>query len=99
MKEDKFLQLDKQISQTPLYGLLGAKGIEELRSKIVELIVDQVRDDLEHSSYYIIDPDDINETLNENIIEEALADIKAEYKEKVKKYMSVQLEKLLNGMD
>lgn len=78
MREDRLGYIENEISKTPLYSLLGADGIDELKSKIIDIIVRQVEADLRNSHYYLISPDDINNTLQENIIEEAIQEIKVE---------------------
>lgn len=47
------------------------------------------------STYYLIDPDDINETIGNNIVQEAVNEIKAEWKDKIKEYMSKKIEDML----
>lgn len=95
MEEDRFQYLEKEISKTPLYGFLGAEGIEELRHQVINIICERVKEDLADSHYYIMNPDDVNETLGENIIQEAIDEIKVEWKEKIKEYMSKKLEDML----
>ena len=68
MREDRLNYIEKEISKTPLYSLLGADGIGELKSRIIDIICDQVQKDLRDSSYYLIDPDDVNETLGEILL-------------------------------
>ena len=92
---DRLDHIENEISKTPLYGLLGADGIAELKSRIIDIICDEVQRDLHSSSYYIISPDDINETLGKTVINEAVEEIKAEYKDAVKNYMAKQLEKMM----
>ena len=60
MREDRLNYIEKEISKTPLYLLLGADGIGELKSRIIDIICDQVQKDLRDSSYYLIDPDNTN---------------------------------------
>lgn len=96
MREDRLGYIENEISKTPLYSLLGADGIDELKSKIIDIIVRQVEADLRNSHYYLISPDDINNTLQENIIEEAVQEIKVEWKDRVKEYMGSKLSDLLN---
>ena len=75
--------------------MLGADGISELKSRIIDIICDRVQKDLRDSSYYLISPDDINETLGENIIQEAIDELKEEWKDKLKEYMSQKLEAMM----
>jgi hypothetical protein len=97
MGEDRLNYIEKEISKTPLYSLLGADGISELKSRIIDIICAQVQEDLRDSSrsYYLIDPDDVNETLGKNIVQEAINELKEEWKDKLKKYMSQKLEAMM----
>ena len=40
MKEDRLNYIEKEISKTPLYALLGADGVDELKSRIIDIICD-----------------------------------------------------------
>ena len=95
MREDRLNYIEKEISKTPLYSLLGADGICELKSRIIDIICDQVQKDLRDSSYYLISPDDVNDTLGENIVQEAIDELKEEWKDKIKEYMSQKLEAMM----
>lgn len=95
MREDRLNYIEKEISKTPLYSLLGADGIGELKSRIIDIICDQVQNDLRDSSYYLISPDDVNETLDNNIVQEAVDELKEEWKNKLKEYMSKKLEEMI----
>lgn len=95
MREDRLNYIEKEISKTPLYSLLGSDGIDELKSRIIDIICDQVQKDLRDSSYYLISPDDVNETLEENIVQEAINELKEEWKDKLKEYMSKKLEAMM----
>ena len=95
MREDRLNYIEKEISKTPLYSLLGSDGIDELKSRIIDIICDQVQKDLRDSSYYLISPDDINDTLEENIVQEAIDELKEEWKDKLKEYMSQKLEAIM----
>ena len=95
MREDRLKYIEKEISKTPLYSLLGAEGIDELRHRVIDIICEQVENDLKDSHYYLISPDDVNETLNNNIVQEAVDEIKTEWKDKIKEYMSKKLEEMM----
>ena len=95
MREDRLNYIEKEISKTPLYSLLGGDGIGELNSRIIDIICDQIQKDLRDSSYYLISPDDVNETLEENIVQEAINELKEEWKDKLKEYMSQKLEAMM----
>lgn len=95
MREDRLNYIEKEISQIPLYGLLGADGIDELKHRIIDIICERVQSDLRDSHYYIISPVDINETLGENIVQEAVDELKDEWKDRIKEYMNKKLEDML----
>lgn len=95
MREDRLNYIENEISKTPLYSLLGADGIGELKSRIIDIICDQVQNDLKDSHYYLISPDDVNETLDNNIVQEAIDELKVEWKDKLKEYMSKKLEAMM----
>ena len=91
---DRLDHIENEISKTPLYSLLGADGIEQLKNRIINIICDVVENDLRNSHYYLISPDDINDTIGKNIIDEAIEELKEEYKDKIKEYMVTKLDKL-----
>ena len=95
MREDRLNYIENEISKTPLYSLLGADGIGELKSRIIDIICDQVQNDLKDSHYYLISPDDVNETLDNNIVQEAIDELKVEWKDKLKEYMGKKLEAMM----
>ena len=94
-KQDRLEYIENEISKTPLYGLLGADGIDELKRRVIDIICDAIKNDLRDCHYYLISPDDVNETLGENIIDEAVEELKAEYKDKIKEYMASKLEAMM----
>ena len=67
--------------------LLGAEGVAELRSKVIDMIVDVIRSDFEHSGDYLCSPEDISSEIYEEVRREVLAEIKDEYKTRVKAYV------------
>ena len=58
--------------------MLGADGIEQLKNRIINIICDVVENDLRNSHYYLISPDDVNDTIGKNIIDEAIEELKEE---------------------
>ena len=72
MSEDRFNYIEKEISKTPLYSLLGADGIGELKSRIIDIICDQVQKDLRDSSYYLISSDDVIRLLERTLFRKLL---------------------------
>lgn len=83
MGEERGLEcIEREISKTPLYSLLGADGIDELKHKVIDIICDVVKSDLKGSCYYLISPEDVNRTVGIKIIDEAVEELKEEYKKK-----------------
>lgn len=95
MKENGLKHIEKVISKTPLYSLLGAEGIDELRHRIIDIICEQVQSNLSADCLYLVDPEDISNTLNNNVVQEAVNELKVEYKDKIKEYMSKKLEEMI----
>lgn len=82
------------LNGTVLQDFLGAEGVDELRNKVIELIVDQIRDELSQSYTYIISPDDISNDIYKEVLDGIVEEIKVEYKEKV----AEAVQKRLNGL-
>ena len=99
MKEDRLNYIGKEISKTPLYSLLGADGIGELKSRIIDIICDQVQKDLRDSSYYLISPDDVNDTLGENIVHEAIDELAKKDDRSFSNYVVQVLKEHVNNVE
>lgn len=82
------------LDNTVLSQFLGADGVEELRTKIIDVIVEEVRDQLKQSSSYIISPDDICTEIFDRVVNDLYEEISTEYKKKV----SEAVEKKLAGL-
>lgn len=89
------MRIEKEISKTPLYSLLGSEGIDELKSRIIDIICKQVQEDLRNSAYYLISPDDVNETIEKNIVDDAVEELKEDWKDKLKGYMEQKIEAMM----
>lgn len=74
---------NKCLDKTVLEELLGADGVSELKTRLINIIVDQVREDLKQSDYYIISPNDISDDLYKDIINEVKDQVRKEYKDKI----------------
>lgn len=53
----------------PLLQFLGEKNVEDMKKRIVDVIVEQVRDDMHDYCEYLIDPDDIVVNLMDDTID------------------------------
>lgn len=82
------------LDNTVLSQLLGTSGVDELKSKIIDVIVEEVRDQLQSSSQYIISPDDVSSDIYHDVIEAIEEEIKEEYKEKIAEAIAKKMEGL-----
>ena len=73
--------------------ILTSDDRDEVRESIKQLIIEQVKSDLEESEYYIFDPDELQEMLT-NLAEEVKEEIKPLIKEKMFSDMMKKLELL-----
>lgn len=86
--------INEVLKKSILYELLGAEGIAELRSKVIDVIVDTIRSDFEQNEKYILSPEDISSDIYDDIKNEVLAEIKDEYKERVKTHVDKKFKEL-----
>lgn len=71
--------------------ILTSEDRDEVRGAIKQLIIDQVKSDLEESEYYIFDPDELQEMLS-SLAEEVKEEVKPLIKEKMFADMMKKLE-------
>lgn len=64
--EDK---IEEANIDNPLLQFLGKENVEDMKKRIVDVIVEQVRDDMHDYREYLIDPDDIVERLMDDTID------------------------------
>lgn len=64
--EDKIEEANRD---NPLLQFLGEENVEDMKKRIVDVIVEQVRDDMHDYCEYLIDPDDIVECLMDDTID------------------------------
>lgn len=64
--EDKIEEANRD---NPLLQFLGEENVEDMKKRIVDVIVEQVRDDMHDYYEYLIDPDDIVECLMDETID------------------------------
>ena len=63
--EDKIEEANRD---NPLLQFLGKENVEDMKKRIVDVIVEQVRDDMHDYREYLINPDDIVECLMDDTI-------------------------------
>ena len=64
--EDKFEEAN---IDNPLLQFLGKENVEDMKKRIVDVIVEQVRYDMHDYREYLINPDDIVECLMDDTID------------------------------
>ena len=64
--EDK---IEEANIDNPLLQFLGKENVEDMKKRIVDVIVEQVRDDMHDYREYLINPDDIVECLMDDTID------------------------------
>lgn len=84
-----------------LISLLGEENVTELKKKIAELIVEQVRSDIENYGEYLLYPPDMQDTIKDVMSETAekiskmykaaVIEINKDYINKLKDYMMQQI--------
>lgn len=84
-----------------LISLLGEENVTELKKKIAELIVEQVRSDIENYGEYLLYPPDMQDTIKDVMSETAekiskmykaaVIEINKDYINKLKDYMAQQV--------
>lgn len=82
------------LNDSVLEQFLGADGIEELKTKVVEVIVEGIRNQLRNSSEYILSPHDIYSEIFDRVVNDVYEEIRDEYKQKI----SEAVEKKLSGL-
>lgn len=62
-------KIEEANRDNPLLQFLGKENVEDMKKRIVDVIVEQVRDDMHDYREYLIDPDDIVERLMDDTID------------------------------
>lgn len=82
-------RIEGKLNHGILMDFLGAKNVDQLKSRIIDVIVEQVTRDLSSTYEYIIDPDDISSEIKGNIINSAVERLQPIIEQQViKKIMS-----------
>lgn len=62
-------KIEEANRDNPLLQFLGEENVEDMKKRIVDVIVEQVRDDMHDYREYLIDPNDIVESLMDDTID------------------------------
>ena len=76
-------KLDNVVKESMLEQFLGSKNMEDLKKKIVNVIVHQIKEDFGESRMYLISPEDIGDAVYTEIVNEIKAEVKPIIKEKI----------------
>ena len=87
-------EIEKAIENSALYKIFGAEGIQELRDRLIEAVVDEVKNQLAESGDYIVDPDDIAESLYDEIKDAVIREVKDELKARVMERLNKKFEEM-----
>ena len=61
-------KIEEANRDNPLLQFLGEENVEDMKKRIVDVIVEQARDDMHDYREYLINPDDIIERLMDDTI-------------------------------
>lgn len=62
-------KIEEANRDNPLLQFLGEENVEDMKKRIVDVIVEQVRDDMHDYHEYLINPDNIVERLMDDTID------------------------------
>lgn len=69
-------KLDNVVKESMLVQFLGTENMGDLKKKIVNVIVDQIKEDFEESSRYLIAPDDVADAVYREVVDEIKSEVK-----------------------
>lgn len=84
-------KLDLRLKDSLLIQFLGEENVEDMKRRVVDVIVDRVREDLSDYCEFLIDPDDIVECLMDDTIDR----VKDRVQEKLEKAVMERVMKKL----
>lgn len=87
-------KIEEANRDNPLLQFLGKENVEDMKKRIVDVIVEQVRDDMHNYAEWLIEPDDIVE----RIMDDAIDRVQDRVQEKLEKVVMERAMKKL-GFD
>lgn len=69
-------KMDEVTKESMLEQFLGSKNMEDLKKKIVNVIVHQIKEDFEESRSYLISPEDVGDAIYTEVIDKIKAELK-----------------------
>lgn len=76
-------KMDNVVKESMLEQFLGAENMEDLKKKIANVIVNQIKEDFEESRSYLISPDDVADAVYRDAVEDIKKEVKPIIKEKI----------------
>lgn len=76
-------KLDEVVKESMLEQFLETENMEDLKKKIVNVIVNQIKEDFDGSSHYLIVPDDVTDAVYREVVDEIKSEVKPIIKEKI----------------
>lgn len=76
-------RMDDVVKESTLEQFLGFENMEDLKKQIINVIVNQIKEDFEESSHYLIAPDDVADAVYREVIDEIKSEVKPIIKEKI----------------
>ena len=76
-------KMDNVTKESMLGQFLGSENMEDLKKKIVNVIVNQIKDDFSENSYYLLSPDNVAQEIYDDIVDDIKEEIRPIIKEKI----------------
>lgn len=76
-------KLDNVVKESMFEQFLGSENMEDLKKKIANVIVHQIKEDFEESRSYLISPEDVGDAVYTEVVDEIKTEVKPIIKEKI----------------
>lgn len=76
-------KMDNVVKESMLEQFLGSENMEDLKKKIANVIVNQIKDDFSENSYYLLSPDNVAQEIYDDIVEDVKEEIRPIIKERI----------------
>lgn len=86
--------INEVLKKSALHEWFGEECITELKNRIIDTIVEQIRSDFYNADNFIISPEDISQDIYEEVKNEVLSEVKEEYKKRVRACVDKKFEEL-----
>lgn len=76
-------KMDNVVKKSMLEQFLGSENMEDLKKKITNVIVNQIKDDFSENSYYLLSPDNVAQEIYDDIVEDVKEEIRPIIKDRI----------------